>query len=66
MTAFIGIPVFYLAHLADPDVQAALKTLMDAGNETMKWMAAVGEVTREAWKQVYHLLAAVFPGHRST
>jgi uroporphyrinogen-III decarboxylase len=48
LTAFIGIPVFYIARLADPDIKAALKTLMDAADETMKWMAAVGEVTREA------------------
>ncbi len=48
LTPFIGIPVFYLAHFADPEIQAAYKILMDAGTETMKWMQVVGEVGREA------------------
>jgi uroporphyrinogen-III decarboxylase len=62
MTAFIGIPVFYIGRLADPDIQAALKTLMDAGVETMKWMEAVGEVTREALEAGLPPLGGGFSG----
>jgi len=39
----------------NPEVQAALNAMMAAGNETMKWMAAVGEVMGIA-------LAAGYPG----
>lgn len=38
-----------------PEVQAALNAMMAAGNETMKWMAAVGEVMGIA-------LASGYPG----
>ncbi len=62
LTAFVGIPVFYIARLADPDIQAALKTLMDAGVETMKWMEAVGEVTREAMEAGLPPLGGGFSG----
>lgn len=48
LTAFIAIPVFYIAHFADPEIRAACETLMDAGIETMKWMKAVGDVNRES------------------
>jgi len=48
LTAFIGIPVFYVAYFADPEIQAAFKTLMDAGEETMRWMEAVNDVNRES------------------
>ena len=62
LTAFIGIPVFYLAHFADPDVQTTLKTLMDAGNETMRWMAAVNDVTQESLKAGFPSLGGGFSG----
>jgi uroporphyrinogen-III decarboxylase len=48
LTAFIGIPVFYVGAFADPEVQAALKALVDAGIETMKWMEAVNDVNRQS------------------
>jgi len=48
LTAFIGIPVFYVAYFADPEIQAAYKTLMDAGTETMKWMEAVNDVSQKS------------------
>ena len=38
-----------------PEVQSALNAMMEAGNETMKWMAAVGEVMGIA-------LASGYPG----
>lgn len=34
-----------------PDVQAAFEALLEAGRESVKWMAAVMEVTREATQQ---------------
>jgi len=48
LTAFIGIPVFYLAYFADPEIQAAYKKLMDAGVETMKWMEVVNDVSQKS------------------
>jgi len=62
LTAFIGIPVFYIARLADPEIQKAIKTLMDAANETMKWMGAVGEVTQESLKAGFPSLGGGFSG----
>ena len=62
LTSFIGIPVFYIAHFADPEVQMAYKTLMDAGNETMKWMAAVNDVTQESLKAGFPSLGGGFSG----
>jgi uroporphyrinogen-III decarboxylase len=48
LTAFIGIPVFYVGAYADPEVQAALKALVDAGIETMKWNEAVYDVNKQS------------------
>jgi uroporphyrinogen-III decarboxylase len=48
LTAFIGIPVFYVGAYADPEVQAALKALVEAGIETMKWNEAVNDVNRQS------------------
>ena len=62
LTAFVGIPVFYAVHFADPEIQAALKTLMDAGTETMKWMAAVNEVSKESLEAGFPALGGGFSG----
>lgn len=62
LTAFIGIPVFYVAHFADPEIQAAYRTLMEAGNETMKWMQAVAETNMEALKEGLPSLGGGFSG----
>jgi uroporphyrinogen-III decarboxylase len=62
LTAFIGYPILYIAHYADPEIQAALKILMDAGNETMKWMAAVSDVTQESLKAGLPSLGGSFSG----
>jgi uroporphyrinogen-III decarboxylase len=62
LTAFIGIPVFYIAHFADPEVRQALKTLTDAGIETMKWMQAVGEVSQESLEAGFPALGGGFSG----
>jgi len=48
ITPFIGIPVSYVANFGDPDIRAAYLTLLEAGQEAMKWIAAVGEVSRAA------------------
>jgi len=44
----MGIPMGYIAPYGRPDVQSALKTLMEAGQEIMKWQEAVAECNREA------------------
>jgi len=48
LTAFIGIPVFYLAYFADPEIQEAYKKLMEAGVETIKWMQVVNDVSQKS------------------
>ncbi len=62
LTAFVGIPVFYISYFADPEVQQAYRTLMEAADETMKWMQAVGAVNREALESGLPSLGGGFSG----
>jgi hypothetical protein len=48
LTAFVGIPVFYLGRFADPAIQQAYKTMFKAGEEIVKWQETTGVVAREA------------------
>jgi uroporphyrinogen-III decarboxylase len=48
LTPFIGIPVFYISQFGDPEIRAAVQTLLDAGQEGAKWQAAVAEVDQAA------------------
>jgi len=48
MTPFVGIPAWYVMQFGDKDIRKAYQTLLDAGEESMKWMAAVGEVDQVA------------------
>lgn len=48
LTPFVGIPVSYAANFANPEISAAYLKLMEAGQEAMKWIMAVGEVGRIA------------------
>jgi hypothetical protein len=41
-----GGPFGYLASFGDPEIRAAYQLLLDAGQETVKWMEAVMEVIR--------------------
>jgi hypothetical protein len=50
LTPFIGIPIFYLSAFGNPQIQSALKTMMKAGDEILKWNRAVGEVAVTAMK----------------
>jgi uroporphyrinogen-III decarboxylase len=54
LTPFVAIPVGYVAQFADPEIRRAYEVLFAAGQETVKWAAAVGEVSAAA-------LAAGFP-----
>ncbi len=54
LTPFVAIPVGYVAQFADPQIRQAYETLFAAAQETMKWAAAVGEVSQAA-------LSAGFP-----
>jgi len=47
LTPMVGIPVFYFIQYGRPEIQEALKALMDAGTEGMKWQEAVMESSRE-------------------
>jgi uroporphyrinogen-III decarboxylase len=54
-TSFEEIVTGNFLPFANPEVQAGLNALMKAGNESLKWITAVGEISVEA-------LAAGFPG----
>lgn len=47
LTPLIGIPVSYITQYGKPEIQTALKALMNAGEECLKWQEAVAEVSRE-------------------
>jgi len=53
LTPFIGIPIFYLSAFGNPEIQSALKTMMQAGDEIVKWQRITGEVARTAIKAGY-------------
>ena len=44
LSPFVAIPVFYLNRFGDPDVRAAVQTMLDVGAEGVKWLSAVREV----------------------
>jgi uroporphyrinogen-III decarboxylase len=46
LTPFVGIPVFYITQFGDPEIRAAVQALLDAGQESAKWQAAVAEVSQ--------------------
>ena len=48
LTPMVGIPVFYFIQYGRSDIQRALKSLMDAGKEGMKWQEVVMECSQEA------------------
>jgi uroporphyrinogen-III decarboxylase len=45
-SGMMGIPVGYYASMAAPDVEAALKLMIEAGKETIKWQKVIGETNR--------------------
>ena len=47
-TQMIGVPVSYIAQYGDPEVQASIRTLLEAGLETVKWREAVDGINRAA------------------
>ncbi len=53
LTAFVGIPIFYLGRFADPKIQQAYKTMFKAGEEIVKWQMTIGVVGREAIERGY-------------
>jgi uroporphyrinogen-III decarboxylase len=46
-----GMPFPYLSQFADPDVRASIRALLDAAEESAKWLAAVRDVGRETKEQ---------------
>jgi uroporphyrinogen-III decarboxylase len=56
-TGLMGLPLGQYAAMADPDVEAALLLMIEAGKETRKWQSVVGEVSRT-------ILAAGVPNFR--
>jgi hypothetical protein len=47
LTPMVGIPVFYFIQYGRPEIQRALRALMEAGQEAMKWQQAVMECGQE-------------------
>ena len=44
MNGMMGVPLMFYAAVASPDVEAAFKTMIEAGKEVIKWQKVVGEV----------------------
>jgi uroporphyrinogen-III decarboxylase len=53
MTPFVGIPVWYVTQFGNPEIRAAYQKLLDAGQESMKWMEAVMDVSQAALEAGY-------------
>ncbi|MCK4273371.1 MAG: hypothetical protein KAW90_00660, partial [Dehalococcoidales bacterium] len=53
ITPFVAIPVWYISQFGDPEIRQAYQTLLDAGQECMKWMAVVGEVSQAGLEAGY-------------
>ena len=43
-----ALPVFYLPQFADPEVRASILALLDAAQESAKWLATVADVSKAA------------------
>ena len=48
LSPLVSIPIFYLNRFGDPDVRAAVQTMLDVGAEGAKWGSVVGEVSLAA------------------
>jgi uroporphyrinogen-III decarboxylase len=44
-SGMMGIPTMFYAALGNPDVEAAFKTMIEAGKETVRWQKVIGELT---------------------
>ena len=44
MGGMMGVPIGFYAAMADPDIEAGFKTMIEAGKEVIKWQKVVGEV----------------------
>ncbi len=43
-TIFVGIPVWYVAQFADPDIRASVLKMLDAAQETARWGSVVAGI----------------------
>jgi hypothetical protein len=53
LNPLIGIPVFVLARMADPEIQKAYLAMFRAGEEIVRWQDTIGVVAREAIESGY-------------
>ncbi|MFA5308212.1 MAG: uroporphyrinogen decarboxylase family protein [Dehalococcoidales bacterium] len=44
MNGMMGIPIMFYGAMAEPDVEQAFKTMIEAGKEVRRWQQAVGEI----------------------
>ncbi len=62
LTAFVGIPIFYLASFGNPEIQSAYKAMMKAGEEVMRWQQVLGEISMIAISAGYPPFSGGFSG----
>ncbi len=46
MNGMMGVPLMFYGAMAQPDVEAAFKTMIEAGKEVIKWQKAVAEINQ--------------------
>jgi uroporphyrinogen-III decarboxylase len=44
MNGTMGVPLGFYAAVASPDIEAAFKTMIEAGKEVIKWQKVIGEI----------------------
>jgi uroporphyrinogen-III decarboxylase len=62
LTPFVGIPIFFISHFADPDVKRSIVRLLEAAEETRRWQNVVAEVVEIARSNGIPTLSAGFSG----
>jgi uroporphyrinogen-III decarboxylase len=62
ITQIIGVPVPYIAQYSDPELQASVRTLLEAALETLKWREAVSGINRAALEAGVPLFRGVMSG----
>jgi uroporphyrinogen-III decarboxylase len=62
ITQIIGVPVPYIAQYSDPELQASVRTLLEAALETLKWREAVSGINRTALEAGVPAIRGVMSG----
>ncbi|MBN1190222.1 MAG: hypothetical protein JXA46_10750 [Dehalococcoidales bacterium] len=62
LTAFVGVPTFYIGQFADPEIRKSYEILLEAAQENLKWQAAVNDVAKVAWEKGLPVTSGGFSG----